>query len=292
MAETNLRQAKAKMTCIGLVSEKDLKNVTEEGKTRIEGHVTIKTSDTNFIKFNVRVNEKTNAGAENKAFDGIKTVMEEYKSIAEFGEDGADKVRVTGDLNIFTGQNGTSVGYKGSFFRRLRVDEVYEPKAEFEVEMFISSITPEIDTEGSETGRVIVNGYVPTYNGIEPLKLIAEEDVASAVDSMFEPGMTVEFYGDAVNSKIEKIIEIPVVIGKPRREVKTTYKNELVINGASAPYEEGVTAEKPYDSEVIKAALQERQNKLEEAKAKAQNAAKPATTARPSGARSGRTLGF
>lgn len=294
MAETktNLRQSNAKIAAEGIVSEKDLKVVTEEGKTRIEGSVTIKTDDTNFVRFNVRVNEKTNAGAENRTYTGIETVMNEYKSIAEVGEEEADRVRVSGDLNIFTGQNGTSVGYRGNFFNRLKNPDEFEPKAEFSVETFISSITPELNTEGEETGRVVVNGWVPTYNGIEPIKMVADGDVAAAVDSTFEPGQTVEFYGEVINSRVEKITEIPVAIGKPRRKVETSFKNELIITGASEAYEEGVSAEKPYEADVIKAAIQERQNKLEEAKAKAQNASKPAGAAKPSGAAKNRTLGF
>lgn len=289
--QTNLRQSNAKVVCEGIVSEKDLKVVTEENKTRIEGSVTVKTGDTNFIRFNVRVNEKTNNGTDNRTYTGIETVMNEYKSIAEVGEDEADRVRVNGDLNIFTGQNGTSVGYRGNFFNRLKNPDEMEQKAEFSVEAFISSITPEVDTNGEETGRIVVSTWVPTYNGIEPLKMVAEGDIAAAIDSTFEPGQTVEFYGDVVNSRIEKITEIPVAIGKPRKKVETSFKNELIINGASEAYEEGVSAEKPYEADVIKAAIQERQNKLEEAKAKAQNASKPAT-AKPSAASKGRTLGF
>ena len=289
--QTNLRQSNSKVTVEGIVSEKDLKIVTEEGKTRIEGNVTIKTSDKNFIRFNVRVNEKTNAGAENRTYTGIETVMNEYRSIAEVGEEEADKVRVSGDLNIFTGQNGTSVNYRGNFFNRLKNPDEYEPRAEFSVETFISSIVPEVNADGEETGRVVVNGWVPTYSGIEPIKLVAEGDVAAAVDGTFEPGQTVEFYGEVVNSRVEKVTEIPVAIGKPRRKVETSFKNELVITGASEAYEEGVSVEKPYEAGVIKAAIQERQNRLEEAKAKAQNANKP-SAAKPSAMKSGRSLGF
>lgn len=292
MAETNLRQSTMKVNVEGVVSEKDLKVVTEDGATKIQGSLTVKTGDTNFIRFNVNVNEKTKNGTENKTFAGIKTVMEEYKSIAEVGEDEADKVRVNGDLNIYTGQNGVVVGYKSNFFNRLKNPDELDPKAEFTIEVFISSIAPEVNTDGEETGRVVVNGWTATYAGVEPIKLLAEGDVASAVDSTFEPGQTVEFYGDVINSRIEKITEIPVAIGKPRKKVETSYKNELIITGASEAYEEGVTPEKPYEADVIKAAIQERQNKLEEAKAKAQNTSKPAGAAKPSGKASGRTLGF
>jgi hypothetical protein len=291
MAETNLKQSNLKVNVEGIVSEKDLKVVTEEGATKIQGSLTVKTGDTNFIRFNVNVNEKTKNNTENKTFAGIKTVMEDYKSIAEVGEDEADRVRVNGDINVYTGQNGTNVGYKSNFFNRLKNPDELESKAEFTVEMFISSIAPEVNTDGEETGRIVVNGWTITYAGAEPIKLIAEGDVASAVDSTFEPGQTVEFYGDVINSRVEKVTEIPVAIGKPRRKVETSYKNELIITGASEAYEEGVTPEKPYEAETIKAAIQERQNRLEEAKNKAQNANKP-TAQKPSGAAKNRTLGF
>ena len=294
MAETktNLRQSTAKVECVGIVSEKDLRVVTEDGATKIQGSLTVKTDETNFIRFNVNVNEKTKNNTDNKTFAGLMTVMEEYKSIAEVGEEEADKVRVNGDLNIYTGQNGTIVGYKSNFFNRLKNPDEFEPKAEFTVEVFISSIAPEVDTDGEETGRVVVNGWTATYSGVEPVKLLAEGEIASAVDSTFEPGQTVAFYGDVVNSRVEKVTEMPVAIGKPRKDVKISYKNELIITGASEAYEEGVTPEKPYEADVIKAAIQERQNRLEEAKAKAQSGQKTTGAAKPSGKASGRTLGF
>ena len=292
MAETNLRQANAKAFVQGVVSEKDLKVVTEEGKTKITGHITVKTSDVNFVKFNVNVNEKTNAGTDNKTYAGIQTVMNEYKSIAEVGEEEATRVKVSGDISPFTGKNGEKiVSYKSNFFNRLKADEL-EPKAEFSIELFISGINPELDTEGVETGRTIVSGWMPTYNGIEPIDLVAEGEVAQAIDSGFEIGQTVEFYGEVINNRIETVTEIPVKIGKPRKKVSVEIKNDLVITGASEAYEEGITPELPYEADTIQAAIQERANRLEEAKAKAQSGAKASGNAKPSGAAHGRSLGF
>lgn len=293
MAETNLRQANAKVFVHGVVSEKDLKIVTEEGKTKITGSLTVKTSDVNFVKFNVSVSEKTNAGTDNKTYAGIQTVMYEYKSIAEVGEDEATRVKVSGDLSPFTGKNGEKiVSYRSNFFNRLKADEELEAKAEFSVEMFISGINPELDTEGVETGRTVVSGWVPTYNGIEPINLVAEGEVAKAVDSGFEYGQTVEFYGEIINNRIETVTEIPVKIGKPRKKVSVEFKSDLIITGASEAYEEGVTPELPYVAETIEAAIQERKNKLEEARAKAQNGAMVNGNAKPSGIAHGRSLGF
>lgn len=293
--ETNLRQANAKVYVEGVVSEKKLEVKTEEGKTKITGSLTVKTSDVNFVKFNINANEKTKTGADNKCYAGLVTVMNDYKTIAEVGEAEADQVKVSGDLNLYTSaQSGANiVSFKSNFFNRVKPSDEYEPKAEFSVETFISSIVPEMNTEGEETGRILVKGWVPTYDsGIEPITLVAADDIATSVESMFEPGQTVEFMGDIINNRIETVTEIPVAIGKPKRTTKTTFKNELLITGATTAYEEGITPEKPYDATVIKAAIQERTNKLEEAKAKAQSGQKSNPAARPSGASKGRTLGF
>lgn len=296
MAETNLRQANAKAFVHGVVSEKDLKVVTEEGKNKITGHLTVKTSDVNFVKFNVNVNEKTNAGTDNKTYAGIQTVMNEYQSIAEVGEEEATKVKVTGDISPFTGKNGEKiVSFRSNFFNRFKADEVedFEPIAEFSIELFISGINPELDAEGVETGRTVVSGWMPTYNGIEPIDLVAEGEVAQAIDSGFEVGQTVEFYGEIINNRIETVTEIPVKIGKPKKKVTVEFKNDMIITGASEAYEEGITPELPYEADTIQAAIQERENKLEEAKAKAQSGGvKLNGTAKPSGAAHGRSLGF
>lgn len=289
MAETNLRQADTKAVAVGVVSEKKLEVVTEDGKTKIKGFVTVKTSDVNFVKFNVNVAEKTKAGTENKMYPGIVTVMNEYKSIAEVGEDAATRTKATGDIRPFAGRDGNSiVSYGGNYFSRPK--EAASPMTDFSVELFISNITPEMDGEGVETGRTIVSGWMPTYNGIEPLELVAEGEIAQGVENYYEPGQTVEFYGEIINNRIETVTEIPTLIGKPRKKVDTKYKNDLLITGASPVYEEGVTVKAPYDAETIKAAIQERKNRLEELKAKSQSGAK--TSAKPSGAAHGRTLGF
>lgn len=283
---TNLRQATAKVNVEGILSEKVLEVKTEDGVRKITGHLTVKTSDVNFIKFNVNVNEKTKEGKDNQIFGSMTTIMNEYKSIAEVGEEAADRVAVrNADINLYTSVNGNDiVSYKSNFYNR--VAEV-DPKAEFEVEMYISAIVPEMAGE-EETGRLLIKGWVPTYNGIEPIKLVAGEDIAGDIEATFAPGQTTTFYGDVINNRIETVIEKPVVIGKPKKEVKVTYRNDLLITGAEAPYEEE-GAVKPYETAVIKAAIQERTNKMEERKAAAN---KPVTTARPSAASRGRSLGF
>ena len=299
--KTNLRQANTKATAVGLLTDKkmEIKTDPKTGEKHIEGTVTVKTSDKNFITFTVYSKEKKNDKTDNKTYAGFITVMNEFQSVVDAG-DNADYIRVNGQLNPYRGQNGNEIiGYRGSFFNRIRNIENLETDASFEVEMFIQSIVPEMgkDTDGemSETGRLKITGWVPTYNGIEPVDLIVPEDLADACENTYEPGQTVEFYGDIINNSIEEIIEKPVAFGKPKKEVRRTYINELIVTSGSEPYDGNEETDKdhvPYDRGAIEGAIAERNTAIEEAKNKAKNgntggAGRGAT---PSGRAHGRTL--
>lgn len=260
----------------------------------------MQTGDINFVTFRVYVNEKKNDGTDNGCYAGIETVMREYQSIAKVGKDAATRVTVTnGQIRprSYVGKDKqvhVGVSYQTMFFNRYDGDpEKFEPRAWFEVEMAIASITPELYTsgenKGEETGRAIVKGWVPTYSGIEPMTLVApaEDGIAEAILDDYTPNQTVKFYGDIVNSRAEITKEIPVKIGKPRFEKKTIYKNEMIITNASDAYGEDseTPTPEPYDIGAISQAITDREVRLEEEKAKAkqpETATSAATTkARP-----------
>ena len=279
MAETtNLRQATSKLSVEGILAESTLEEVTKDGKTSIRGNVVIQTTPENQITVNVFINKLTNAGTENKAYKGIETVMNNYKSIAEVGVDEATKVRITGgqvEPNTYYDNQGmehSNVRYRSNFFSSLKATEELEPKADFEIEMYINSIVPEIKDE-EETGRVIVNGIVPLYSGCEVIKLIAtNEEIdglnwAEAISDSYEPGQTGRFYGKIVNEKIPVVKKIPMLGGAVREEVSYKYNNGLLITGASNPYDE----EDPnaYSLDAIKKGMAERELALAEKKKKA-----------------------
>ena len=299
--KTNLRQAKTKATAVGLLTDKkmEIKTDPKTGEKHIEGTVTVKTSDKNFITFTVYSKEKKNDRTDNKTYAGLVTVMNEFQSVVAAG-DNAYYIRVNGQLNPYRGQNGNEiVGYRGSFFNRIRNIENLETDASFEVEMFIQSIVPEMgkdaDGEMSETGRLKITGWVPTYNGIEPVDLIVPEDLADACENTYEPGQTVEFYGEIINNSIEEIIEKPVAFGKPKKEVRRTYINELIVTGGSEPYDGDEETDKdhvPYDRGAIEGAIAERNTAIEEAKNKAKsgNTGGIGRGTAPSGKAHGRTL--
>ena len=294
--ETNLRQADAKVTVVGVVSDKKLEMKTENGVRTIEGIVTIKTDDTNFVQVRVRCADKKKDGSENKTFAGVMTVMNEYKSIADVGEDEADRVRTSGQINLFrNNQNGNEiVSYTSNFFNRIKANQEFAPKAEFEVEMFIKTLVPEIDKEGEETGRYKIVGWVPTFNGIEPLELIVPDELTDTVSNIYEPKQTAKFYGDIVQNVTYETIEKPMAFGV-KKETKANFINELVVTGGSPVYdaeteEEAVGGNQiPYNPDTIQAAIDERDRLIKEA----QNKPKTNTTnTKPSGASRGRSLGW
>ena len=291
-AATNLRQANASVEVAGIVSSKDLKFDQKDGSKVITGSVYVEIDETNIVRFGVYAKEKTNKGESNPAYQGLLTVMNEYRTIADNGREHADKVYVKGDLSPYVAQNGKeAVSQKASFFNRVQKIENYSPKAEFEVEVYIASLVPEVDKEGTETGRLLVKGWVPTYSGIEPITLVAPEDLAESIQNMFEADQTVEFSGDLINNRVEIRTEIPMAIGKPKIKTETSYKNELRITGASEAYEEGVTAEKPYDKETIRLAINEHKAK-QEAKQREANSGNTASYTRPSASGTGRQMSW
>lgn len=273
--ETNLRQADAIVRAEGILSEKNLqRGLDRENKPIIKGDLVLQIDDLNTLTVNVYVNEKKKDGSDNPAYSGMETVMETYKPISEVGAADATRVRFNrGQIrpDVYYNQQGQEtriVRYSNMFFNSLKPSDTLDPKADFEVEVVISSMRNEVYTSGEnrgeETGRLILECWLPTYDGIEALTLIApsEDGIADAVASMYEKGHTVRFFGKIINSKIMRVREIPVVIGKPKREEYPYYINELVITGASAPYEEG----QAYNLETIAAAVAVREEKLKEKK--------------------------
>ena len=296
--QTNLRQADAKVAVAGIVSDKKLEMKTENGVRTIEGTITIKTSDTNFVQMRVRCADKKKDGTENKAFAGVMTVMNEYKSIADDGTDEADRVRTSGQINLFRSNNNGNeiVSYTSNFFNRIKPNQDYEPKAEFEVEMYIKTLVPEMNKDGEETGRYKIVGWIPTFNGIEPLELFVPEELADVVSNTYEPKQTARFYGEIVQNVTYEIIERPMAFGV-KKETKANFINELVVTGGSPAYnaetEEEVVKggnQIPYNPDTIQAAIEERDRRIKEEQNKPKT--NTANNTKPSGASRGRSLGW
>lgn len=291
--ETNLREAKASIEVMGQLSERTLTKEMKDGKGVIKGNLVIRTTPENFITFNVYVDEFKKDGKggftkdKNSIFDGMETILNEYQSIAEVGEENATWIHVNakdGKISPYTnfknGKKFEGIRYRSNFLSRPKAGEELKPTATFEIEMFITSIMPEYYTQGEnagqETGRVLVKGWMPTYSGIEPIELVApkmieidgyESEIADAVRDEYEVGQTVVFYGDVVNNRITITETVPVKIGRPKVNTRTKYINEFIITSAGEP-----KTGDAYNAEAIKQAITEREAKLEEEKKKSKMA--------------------
>ena len=282
--KTNLRQSDTKIMVEGILASKDLEQITDKnGNKGIRGSLSIKVDDLNTIRFKVYVGEKKSNGDKNPAWDGMVTVMNEYKSIADVGIDSADRVRVSrGTFNTYKNQNGQDVvTYQSNFFNRI--DRELNPERFFAAEVFIKAKSWEVDSEGNETGRLKIRGIAPNYNGIDILDMVApkeqngNDNFAVDADNLFEIGTTFMINGQIVNSRVEK--KAHAALGTIKGEVE--YKNELVITGCGDQYEEPLA----YDADAINHAIQEYED---EQASRRQEKEKVPFTQKPSAAASGR----
>lgn len=266
--KTTLRQAENFVLIEGTLLENRLEEKEVNGKEAITGEMDIEVRENEVHTVSFFTYKYKNDGTENSIYKGLKTAMNEYKSVASNVREEADRVRVTGDsirLNEYYGQDDqlrSIPQIQSNFITRVRADEEFNPRAEFDVEIFVKSVTPEYKND-EETGRAIVKAYIVLYEGkVIPFDFVVDKDGADFVSENYEPGVTARVYGDIINYKDVKEEEKLVAFGKPQKKVTTKTVREYFITGGSEPYDEDDL--KAYDKEVIKKALTEREVWLEQ----------------------------
>jgi hypothetical protein len=281
-SKTELREAINEVFIEGVLKEKNLEIIPAEMKNSsgstvktdaIRGELVIASTEDSEHKVKVYAYKLTKDGKDNSVFKGLKTVMDEYVSIAEALKssqtaDAADKVRVTKGrlgLNDYYLPNGELRSYpqiNTNFVNRVK-EGTYNPKAEFSLEVYFDSITPEIK-DSEETGRLLVKVIVPMYGGeVIPLTLVAtDEDTINYIQTNYEAKKTGKIWGEFFNSvKITKTVEQG--FGKAKEKITTNTINELIlVGGEETQYEDD--DEKSYSTELIKKAMAERDIKLDE----------------------------
>lgn len=270
---TTLRQAENFVIIEGTLVENKLEERKVNGKDAIGGELEIEVKENEVHTVSFFSYKEKNDGTENGIYKGLETVMNEYKSIASNGREEADRVRVTGGnirLNEYYGQDGQLRSFpqiQANFVGRVRADEEFNPRAEFDVEIVVGNITDEFKND-EETGRAIIKSYIVLYEGkVIPVDFVVDEDGADFVKDNYEVGVTTRVYGDIVNFKEVKRTEKPTAFGKPQEKISTTTVREYLVTGGSEVYDE--SAGRAYDTDVIKKALTEREVWLEQLKNKA-----------------------
>lgn len=261
----------------------------------INGSLVLKAGEFAEITLKVFVGEKNKNGKVKKSYEALQKILKgEYKTMAEVPEAEAVKVRVWGKDNftphfkeeIYKPEGATEVSTIITMdlgFGNIVIDNNIKPEdyeAKFDVEMFVESITEEIDkSTEEETGRVVVKGWTPVYGGtVIPLAVTVgfvededgEFDFAEVIRTDIEVGMTVNFWGDIDYRKIVEKTSKGGGMGKAKVDKKTTYIHDLVAVGA-----EIVEGENEYQENDIKQALVERASKIKEKETETDSNAKP-----------------
>lgn len=265
---TTLRLARNSANLYGYLKKLDLK----EGKNRngvdtISGTLTIMTAPGSDHDISVYAAKTTREGKENKAYAGLQTVMAEYVSIASLlgqKRDMDTAMRECTKLSTsyatlsrseYVNQAGMFVSRRqisGNYFSRISDDSFNagDCRATFDVECYLTAIADETDADGNDTGRKLVNAYIPVFGGvIIPFEFVVPADVAAAFDAMYEPGQTALFTGDIVN---QVVTEAAPKGGFGRPVENRTYIHEFRIMGGDPPYDEDDP--KAYASDAIRKA--------------------------------------
>lgn len=269
----------------GILSEIDLEtgSYIKDGKSidKIGGSVKVRVTQTlngEETELDIPVylfaNKLTNKGAANPAYASIERVMNEYKSIAAVGIDAADRIRITGAqirMNEYYGQGDKLNSYpriNASFVTKITDMSKFAPEATFSAIFAIGNMGYETDKDGVQIpDRFKIRGIMPQYGGsVDVIDFFATSpNVIDAVSSYWEQGDTVKINGKLnFSSKTEETV-VQVDFGEPRIERKTVSVSELIITGGSQTPLEGDFA---FDMDEIQSALEARQARLAELKAK------------------------
>ena len=276
----------------GFLVEKDLKAGTAEktGIDYVSGKLHIETSPGNVVAVEVFESEKTKAGSLNQKYATLKGIYDNAKA----RHDGADQpttLRVvsalgTNDWFNKEGELVSSLINRGGF---VSVTSQIAPKAEFETDVVIRSVVPELRNE-QETGRAIVNAIVFDYaNKALPAKFVVDNPKGVEFFQNLDPNTFTRVWGTQVNSTIVNERTEESAFGDAK-VVKSSYsRKEFVITGAQteAYDEEQLTSDELNQSiqarNVAIAELKARNEAYQSSKTSTPAAATTSTKAAPKG---------
>ena len=279
-----LRQAENKVKIEGILAEVDLNPGTfkKDGKDMesIGGSISIKVNQKIsgeekelIVPVHMFASKLTNKGTPNPAYESIKKVADTFTSIAAAGgEEGADRVRITGAsirMNEYYNANGTLVSFpriNASFVTKINASDC-KSEATFSTEMVVAAKNEELDREGNPTGRYRIDAVIPQYGGrVDVVPFFAQsEGVISAVSTYWEVGDTVKANGRLDFSATTETTIEEVDFGEPIEKTRTINKSDLIITGGS---QEPLDGDSAYDNAEIQSALADRKARLENQKEK------------------------
>ena len=260
----------------GILSEIKLQEGTDKsGNPAIYGEYKIRTINVlDGIEYNVEIpvrvyqSKITKNKKENPAYDAAQKIMKDYVSIAAGGVEKATAVRLPEKStslqeNFFmsktTNQMVFSSGIRASFVNEINKADM-KPSASFKTIIVIGELTDELNTDGEETGRLIIKGILPQWGGrVDVIDfIVANRKIIDHVRNNWQKGDTV-LIGGRINftSVVESAAQSDNTFGEVMTSSSTKSIKEYIVTGG---HEEPLTVEEgAYAMEHIADALQERQ---------------------------------
>lgn len=279
-------QSTNKIDIVGILKELELEEkTTTDGQEIVVGKATIKVDQEISgqlaeceIPVEMYATKLTKEGKESKLYP-IVLGYKKLTSLAACPEDQpqmASKVTVTGATlfeNVWfdTKSNQARSSYKirSNFLNPYNGSmEDFKPTAKFELSGVILETAPELNKEGTETGRLKVTMAVVNYGGkVDIIPLIAESPSAvNFISANWNQGDTVKVAGRVkISHRVDRWEEAQG-FGDPIIREKTVSCREFIITSGS---EAGMDEDHSYDADDIKAGLQERKTRIEQSKTKA-----------------------
>jgi len=224
----------------GFLVEKNMRGgVTKAGVPYIGGKLHIDTGNNNVIVVDVFEQQKTSKGLANQKYDVLSGIFTNGKTIHDGSEDPtALRVNSAFELNdwMSDGEQRTSLINSGGY---ITVVNNPNKRAEFEVDVVVKSVQPEIRNE-QETGRAIVNGLIFNYrNHALPIRFVVENKQGIEFFSNMNPNTFTKIWGVQVINTVGSQKTEESAFGNAKVVQSAYTRKENVITGAQTmPYED------------------------------------------------------
>lgn len=272
---------------VGYLKENLLELVkNSSGENIIRGSLIIATSDIDSHKVQFYVSERDKNGDVSKDYENLVSLLPENTlSIASYLKNNptanfsvasqmSTKVWVSARFDEFVKQDGdreiSMILLKGTRGGIKSVSDTspFVPGAQFTVEVYIDSLSPEIDANGENTGRANVVGYLPTYDkSAYKISFVApaENNIAKYILANYKPADTVTLTGDVLSiAEVEsKSAESSDFFGRSTGQTQYTTKfirERQIWGGSKTPVHQG--EEGSISTEEIKERLVVRESKI------------------------------
>ncbi|MBO7735548.1 MAG: hypothetical protein J6S67_23485 [Methanobrevibacter sp.] len=286
---------------VGYLKENNLEQVTNtRGDQVIRGSIIVATSKVSSYKIQFYVSETTSKGEKSQDYERVSALLPQNTiTIASFLKDNsaadfdsaintASRVWVMARFDEYATRSGERVnsnitlkGSRGGFANSDKTP--FTPCAEFDVDIYINKLTPELDDKEKETGRLNVEGLIPKYDkSVDVVDFVAvtEDNVAKFISANWKVGDTVNVTGDLISIQ-ERILSDAAETERFGRSSAPQYETRFIrerrITGGSKDpkrtEEEGVITK-----EFVKNGLAERELKMERNAAQAKKSPNTTTT--------------